>query len=304
MTSLTTEPPIVRTLGDLLAMARAIEREAACRYRGLADRMRLRGADDLAALFDFLSGIEDKHAAAVDRWAAELTGGGVAPPPAGWDVPESFDEEEGASRLLTPYRALAVAVRNEDRAFAFYSYVAAHAATERIAEVAETLAKDELEHAFLLRRERRKAFHAARSPRREATVMGVAESLADLWLVTAEAEGRAARYHRALARELTPTDPSLGALFAAAADDEDACAGEASSHGADIATVAAATSAPTMEGGLRLLEEAFDRYADIAERTRDEAVKHQAQLLSERAVRRLGLVRGAMAESADRDLSA
>lgn len=296
---LKTEPPTVRALGDLLAMARAIEQEAVRRYRVLADRMRLRGADELARLFDFLSGIEDKHVAAVDRWAAELTGGEVAPLPVGWEVPESFDEEEGASRLLTPYRALAVAVRNEDRAFAFYSYVAAHAASERIQEAAETLAKEELEHAILLRRERRKAFHAARSHRPETSPAAVAETLSDLWIVTAEAEARAARYHRALADDLMSRDAQTSALFAAAAADEEACAREAEGHVDHASPVAAQLSPPTTEGGLRLLEEAFDRYADIAERSHDEAVLHQAQILTERAVRRLGLVRGAMAAGAD-----
>lgn len=46
-------------------------------------------------------------------------------------APETFDSDAAAeiknSKLLTPYRALATAVRNEERAFAFWSYLAAFA---------------------------------------------------------------------------------------------------------------------------------------------------------------------------------
>jgi rubrerythrin len=64
------------------------------------------------------------------------------------------------SKLLTPYRALASAVRHEERAFAFWTYVAAHADKTEVREAAERMALEELEHVSILRRERRKAFHA------------------------------------------------------------------------------------------------------------------------------------------------
>ena len=48
---------------------------------------------------------------------------------------------------------------------------------------------------------------------------------------------------------------------------------------------------------MRLLEEVFDRYADIAERSKDEKVVQAAQMLAERAVRRLSLVHGSRANS-------
>ena len=47
-----------------------------------------------------------------------------------WPIPDTFDaspDEIAQSKLLTPYRALASAVRHEERAFAFWTYVAAHA---------------------------------------------------------------------------------------------------------------------------------------------------------------------------------
>ena len=52
---------------------------------------------------------------------------------------------------MTPYRVLTIAVRNEERAFAFWSYVAAHADGEEVRLAAETMAKEELEHVAAFR---------------------------------------------------------------------------------------------------------------------------------------------------------
>ena len=70
------------------------------------------------------------------------------------------------SAALTPYKALTIAVQNEERGFAFYSYIAAHiedAGGGRNA--AEQLAREELRHAALLRRERRRAWRREREAR-------------------------------------------------------------------------------------------------------------------------------------------
>ncbi len=72
-----------------------------------------------------------------------------------------FDDE--AMGVVSPemvgaYRSFAVAVRNEERAFAFWSYIAANGVSPEIRDAAERMAREELEHAKTLRRERRKAF--------------------------------------------------------------------------------------------------------------------------------------------------
>lgn len=293
MARLKAMPPRFASAGQLLAMAHAMEHQAARRYRDLAARMRLRGDDRLEALFSFLADIEEKHAAHIDG-LARAPGESAAPLPGGFETPEIFDEEEGASRLLTPYRALAIAVRNEDRAFAFYSYAAAQALDDGTRELAEQLAKDELEHARLLRFERRKAFHAEGANARAHPAHGIPENLAEFWAVAAQAEARAACYHHALAVSLAK-DEGLAALFARVAGDEDSCAREALGHLASKAPVSQAVPELTTEGGLKLLEEAFELYADIAERSKHEAVMRQAQILAERAVRRLSLVHGSIA---------
>jgi len=272
-------------------MAQAMESEAARRYRELAARMRLRAEEKLAALFEFLASIEDKHAAQVGSRAKDELGSARATPSVSWEVPENFDEEEGSSHLLTPYRALAVAVRNEERAFAFYSYVAAAMLDERSRTIAEELAKDELAHAWLLRRERRKAYRAeaGRHP-----AIALPSSIEELWAIAAETEWAAACYHGELIDVLAVKGARVAA-FAEAAADERECAAEAAARlGRDLDRRAAAGE-PTVAGGIRLLEAAFERYADFAERTTDEEVLRESQRLAGRAVRRLTLVRGWLA---------
>jgi rubrerythrin len=287
-------PPPVASAEELMAMAYAMEQEAARRYRNLAALMRLRQEERLAGVFDFFAGIEERHAQQVDQRAMDVTGRHVEPTGIRGECPENFDDEEGSSSLLTPYRALAIAVRNEERAFAFYSYVAAASPDDRMRKTAEDLARDELTHAWLLRRERRKAYRAE-APERQRRAAGVLPgSLADLWRAAAETEWRAARYHQELAASLKPRDGVAAALFSDAALDEAACAREAAKHVRLELVPNADILSPTTSDGLLLLEEAFERYADIAERTRDEDVLRQAQSLAQRAVRRLSLVRGGL----------
>lgn len=161
MVILRREPPARIELADeLLAVAYAMELEAGQRYRVLCDHMRQQGEAQLATIFDFLARIEDKHAQEIDARARAVIGTAVDPTRVRWELPENFDEEETRSYLLTPYRALAIAVRNEERAFAFFTYLAANTEDDDVRKLAEESAKDELDHAALLRRERRKAWRS------------------------------------------------------------------------------------------------------------------------------------------------
>ena len=292
MATLKTMPPLLGSADELLAMSHALEKEAASRYRDLAARMRLRQEQKLAGLFEFLASIEEKHAAHSAARALEAMGTPGDPARISWEVPENVDEEEGSSRVLTPYRALAIAVRNEERAFAFYSYVAAQAREKLMRELAEELAKDELEHAFLLRRERRKAYPA--KGRAEASQLpGSAE---ELYALGAETEWQAAAYHRALDEILSIRDKEPS-TFGVVASDEESCARDLASRiGLQLGDSRPPHEAE-IEQGMRLLEEVFDRYVDIAERSKDEKVVQAAQMLAERAVRRLSLVHGSQANS-------
>lgn len=164
MPSLKSEPAgRLRSMGEFFALARAMEADAVRRYTQAAEALRQQNAMALVNIFDELSKVEKDHVERVVEWAAEHSSAPVDAE-APWPIPDTFDvapEEIAQSSLMTPYRALALAVRHEQRLFTFWSYVAAHADGE-VKDAAERMARDELEHVSSLRRERRNAYHAER----------------------------------------------------------------------------------------------------------------------------------------------
>ena len=219
MPLLSVEPSFaIDSLSDLLGVALAMEQEAARRYRVLAALMERNGQAGTAATLRKLAGEEDAHEQGIAGWAHDLVAALPAADPYLWQLPpdiaRSWDEVED-SGLLTPYRALAIAVHNEERAFAFYTYVAAHASEGSVREAAEHLAKEELGHAAMLRRERRKAWRRERA--------GKARSVSDLDELEDRAAGlsaTAAAHHRQLADAVGTADPALAQLLAELARDE------------------------------------------------------------------------------------
>jgi rubrerythrin len=155
----------VRSLDELFAIAHAMESDAVARYTETAAQLRQQGAGELASVFDGLADIERGHVQQVTDWAEHREAAEPSKTQLPWTIPDTFDAPPGEmaqSKLLTPYRALASAVRHEERSFAFWTYVAAHADRTDVKEAAERMALEELEHVSLLRSERRKAFHAER----------------------------------------------------------------------------------------------------------------------------------------------
>jgi rubrerythrin len=166
-------PPLtaVKTADEMVAIAHAMEREAAARYAMLADCMRRIDQREVADLLDELAAEERSHVDSVERLAQQRLhhAPGAAPPDA--VLPKTFarEEEATAAALLSAYRTLSIAVRHEERAFAFWTYVAAHSDNTALRDLAETFARQELIHAAKLRRARRRAFHAERDQRPAAT---------------------------------------------------------------------------------------------------------------------------------------
>ena len=173
MSKLKQEPPQgVRSIEELFAIAYAMEEEAAARYSELAQRLRSDANPGLAEVFERLARDERGHLDSVVKWSEREKGHAPKAALIRWKIPETFDDEGvGMSdpRLVSTYRALAMAVRNEERAFAFWTYVVAHAGNPEIARAAEVLAHEELEHVATLRRERRRAYRVAPSPGAPAT---------------------------------------------------------------------------------------------------------------------------------------
>jgi len=271
----------VRSADDLLAVAEALEHEAANRYRELSARMTQQGDNEMAAQFDDLARMEEHHANQVADRSVALLGHRPELARVRWETPPGYDEDDARGAQLSPYQALAFAVRNEERAFAFYSYVAAEAGNANdIRKLAEDLARDELHHAALLRRYRRRAFHRDR-PVAFVVPQSVGElhALARLW------EAEAAKAHGDLAERLQAEGGRDAAIFRhLAASEADSASG---------LVVETARQLGSAADGLRLLEEYFDRYALIAERAQDETVMAEAQRLADQTVSRLASVGGA-----------
>lgn len=272
----------IRRFEDLLAIAESLEREAASRYRGLAEQMTRQGDLEMAALFESLARMEDAHERQI---AARSRPQRQTPVNVAWETPPGHDEAEARGATLSRYQALAFAVRNEERAFSFYAYVSAEAESGEIRALAEDLARDELEHASLLRQYRRRAFHEHRP-----AALEIPESLAQLEALARRLDAEASAAHRALAETLSARGENDDAShFQRLADEEAQCAGQ----------VAAAAAQPLKNAaeGLRLLEQGFDHFALIAERSRDEALVAEAQRLASRMVARLASIGGARGNS-------
>ena|SRR6478752_9486882 len=290
MSLLKAEPPgAVKSLEELFAIAFAMEQEAAARYDEIAERMRRDGNLELAAVFDRLVADENGHLARVARWAQQRSG---HPPDAArirWQIPETFDDESTGTtdpRLLSTYRILSMAVRNEERAFAFWSYVAAHADSEDIRIAAESLAHEELEHVALLRRERRKAFHADRSVRRNPHRDGV------------PAASEAAPLERHLAN-LLDTMASTERLETSAvlrdlAIEARRLAGELD----DASIVIPIESIPIAAQGAAIAVAEFlvDRYLEAADGVSDDKKLICLQAIAGRAIKRLAWLRSDLPE--------
>ena len=167
MSRLGTEPFIrIETLEELFAVAAAMEREAIEGYSELARRMDEEERPELAEVFERLAAEESAHLDNVVGWSQRMTGKEPDLSVLRAEPDATFDDEGAgtvAPELVDAYRAFSMAVRNEERAFAFWTYVAAQSPSPELRRAAEQMAREELEHVARLRRERRRAFHQARS---------------------------------------------------------------------------------------------------------------------------------------------
>lgn len=167
MSRLGTEPFVrIESLEELFAVAAAMEREAIDGYAELAARMHREDMPALAEVFERLVAEETMHLGNVEHWSQRMTGRLPDLSVPGGAPDATFDDEGAgtiAPELLSAYRAFSMAVRNEERAFAFWTYVAAQSTSAELQKAAEQMAREELDHVARLRRERRLAFHQARA---------------------------------------------------------------------------------------------------------------------------------------------
>lgn len=296
-------PLLINSLSELAGVALAVERGAIRRLEALADEMARHRNQAVAVLLRRLAADERAHEARIAAWSAGASAVPIPRRDFAW-VEALSPEEIGAAggvHLMTPYRALELAVRGEQRAFALYSEIAALTPSAAVRRRAEALAKEELEHVVMLRLERCRAY------RIEHGSQGIEDapvtSLAALFEVARRIETEARiEAERTAARLDKGGHRRAAALFARlAAQAGDTLAGM--SPGIEPARIPPRASQPAdpyelLRAALRQSERAFERYTAIAEAAKDEALMRAAQALAERAVARLALISTALSETA------
>ena len=158
-------PSPVQGIGELYAVAITQTQRAARRYGELA------AAGDEAfepvrCVFEVLSQREAERVEAMKERCVAAIGRVPGEADLRWTPVDLVPAEElsdvANSLLSTAYGAWALAVRHRERAFVFWSYVAAFAPAIAVRAAAEDMAREALRDGNLLRRERRLAWRAER----------------------------------------------------------------------------------------------------------------------------------------------
>jgi len=197
------------------------------------------------------------------------------------------------------HRALALAVHNEERAFAFFSNIASAASDGEIRDRAERLAVEELDHVVRLRLERRRAYRAeSEAPARAAAKLGIraVRSLDALYARAAVIEAEAERDVAAcLQAALAVDDDKSAAMLRRISEQISAMRSRLPVSPASDPAPADSPPLPADFAGLleRVLidaEDALAFYLAVAENAVTQEVMEQAQELAERSLKRLQAV--------------
>ncbi|MGJ4930481.1 ferritin-like domain-containing protein [Bradyrhizobium sp. HKCCYLS2038] len=278
----------LHSLEEMFALANAMEQEAADRYTELAEEMQRQGRGDLTKVFTDLAAAEREHVDSVAKWSHARTGHAPDASLVRWQAPETFDADAVAeierSRLMTPYRALSMAVRNEERAFAFWSYLAAYSDNAEIKAASEAMAREELGHVATLRKERRRAYH------RENEAGRAPEATAGLSIEAAQLEGHLAELLSLKAtHENEPASQRLRELAA-----------EASAMALDTMPLLTLPAALAHADVVVIAEGLADAYLQRAERVDCPEQLDDLQRLASRAIARLAWLRSMSCDGASR----
>ncbi|CCD90354.1 conserved hypothetical protein [Bradyrhizobium sp. ORS 375] len=270
----------LHSLNEMFALANAMEQEAADRYTELAEEMQRQGRGELAQVFTELAVAEREHVDSVVKWSHARTGHAPDASLVRWQAPETFDADAVAeierSRLMTPYRALSIAVRNEERAFAFWSYLAAYSDKADVRTASEAMAREELGHVATLRKQRRRAYHREIDAKRASSTMMPGEPVVagQLELRLAELLGEMA------SRRQGPQADRMRELAREAA--------AMATDGADVIRLPAALA----QADAPVIAEALaDGYLDQAERAVEPGQLDLLQRLAGQAIARLAWLR-------------
>jgi rubrerythrin len=132
---------------EFYAQALAIEIEASDRYKLLAEQMEVHNNAEVADIFHRMAALEIQHHDEILARTGDLLLGGKKAQ-FSWILPDGPEvtEFDKVHYLMSPYQALEIAKRNEERAAIWFEAIAKHTADPEIRRVAEQLASEEREH--------------------------------------------------------------------------------------------------------------------------------------------------------------
>jgi rubrerythrin len=140
-----------QTLEEFMALALAMEREAAERYTDFADTLEAHNNRDVAALFRTMAKYEARHAEQIMAqmgWSAAPALPATSPWPEA-EAPETVPIDE-VHYLMQPWHALQLALAAERRAERFFAELARRAEDESVRRAAQRLQAEEAEHVALV----------------------------------------------------------------------------------------------------------------------------------------------------------
>lgn len=145
-----TRRPLPRSVEDFMALAYAMEVEAAERYEELAELMLAHNNREVAALFARLARIEGRHRDQI----LERMGWSRPPhtPSFAWETPEAPETTDPGDLhyLMTAHHALKLAEHNERRAVEFFERFAPGRLPADVKSAAAQMAGEEREHVRLI----------------------------------------------------------------------------------------------------------------------------------------------------------
>ena len=137
----------IRSAAEFYAQALAIEIEASDRYTLLAEQMEVHHNAEVAGIFRRMAALEIQHHDEIRARAGDLLVGGKKARYS-WIFPDGPEvtEFDKVHYLMSPYQALDIAKRNEQRAAVWFETISKQTADPEIKRVAEQLASEEREH--------------------------------------------------------------------------------------------------------------------------------------------------------------
>jgi rubrerythrin len=294
-------PTDIQSPDQLLAAALAVERTATSHYGDIATRMRHYGSHETFELFERLVSESRERENQIAEWMKlESIEPIESMEPVTWEdelIPTTYDAEARDPYRSTPYKALAYAAHNADRAFSLYAYISAHAQDPQTERYANILAGDALNRARLLKSRRRRAYHTEHRDIRQRqldTALRL-KTLSELHTISASIESRLANLLTLMAKHYADLEQVAEQSRETMTRCRQHLVTAGTPAGESKARVETKNIGKNLHQDILMLfaecERAFNFYDTVMAHAYDEPIMLEAQQLSESSLARLEAIR-------------